>query len=1340
VEGPHLLRVQVCGIDFIHPFYSLHSPTPPVAGYDFILAAKLIIDTVGQSVYSGWNTSLRVTVTPLPQMSSIVQQPVDVSRYTPIMNPGCVPAASLTNQFYPASMMSESFTSQPVHGNTTLPTHTHCDVPVVCEPSNTQLLPQLLPPVGIVTSVPQLSSSAPGTVSACPPQHFQPCAMPPSQDPTVRPCFYSAPPHLGNSAYLSHEDTNCHPADGPVLLNPCAAPFSLPTYSCPPAAQYLPSSITPPQPSGLHVPQHTTLEHNMGDRLSFSLGHNSSGMGPSAHIPLPSAPSHLSATAHHFPTDEPDQTLAPAHVTPSGIINPHMSNITIDNDITHLKTPESSNQSVPEHLRVLFLQTVEENHLSSDVAAELKDLLIQHEQTFAKDSTDFGYCPIVEHDIDTGEARPIKQSPRRPPLAAREAEDEILNDMLKTGVIEPSNSPWASPVCLVKKKDGSYRFCIDYRKVNAVSKRDAFPVPDIHDALDSLRGARYFATLDLLSGYWQLGMTERAKQRSAFCTRRGLFHFTRMPFGLAGAPASFCRLMNTALSDLLWVICLCYLDDIIIYARTQRELLQRLNAVLNRLREVGLKIKPSKCALFKTQIQFLGHLVSYDGVEPLPDKLQAIVDWPTPHCLRDVRAFYGLASYYRRFVKNFATIAEPLTRLTRKGCTFVWADEAQEAFLRLKSALVDAATLAFPQPDLPCILDSDASDVAIGAVLSQVINGEERPIAFFSRVLNPAQRNYCPTRRELLAVVAALQHFRHYLLGNQVVLRTDHHSLKWLNTFKRPEGIMARWIETLAEYDYTIEHRPGRLHCNADSVSRPLCKQCWGKQSKIPWVDELEAADEITEPLSVRTVTFSPSISDPEMTKLQADDATLGPVILALTHGSDLTVDELRSLPLDSRNLYSQRPMVHLLNGVLVRQDGTTTQLVVPTSLRKQLFNHIHSGPLSAHLATERTLAQLRQLYYWPGMKRDVTDWHMQCHQCAQSRGPPSRPHGKLTKVLTGAPLDIVAIDVLSGLPSSSDGSKYLLVVTDYFTKWCEAYPLPDAEASTCMQALYNGFFSRFGFPRQLHSDQGKNFESKLFSEICKLTGITKTRTTPFHPRSDGQTERMNRTILQMLRACIHDNPSSWPDRITAILSAYRMTIHKTTGLTPNKAMLGREVLLPVALLAKPPDEPVEITTSFAHTFRDNMRQAHEQIRHSTSSVAKTQKTYFDRHVKGLHFGLGQLVWLYWPRPPQRHMYRKLQWLWTGPWRITKFISNIVVQIQHVYNHKRQTVHVDRLVLCHIQHPPPSAITASHTPEHIPDSSTPAIAAQHQVYTTPPPTILPARQRRRPAHLRDYII
>ena len=977
--------------------------------------------------------------------------------------------------------------------------------------------------------------------------------------------------------------------------------------------------------------------------------------------------------------------------------------------------------SLPSHLLHLYEDTVSHTTLSSSVDAQFQDILYKHSTTFATSNTDIGFCDVLRHDIDTGDSPPIKQSPRRPPLSAGDAENEIIEDMLNAGVIEHSTAEWASPVCLVKKPDGTYRFCIDYRRVNAVSRKDGYPVPDIQDALDNLRGAKWFATLDLLSGYWQVGMTERAKERSAFCTRRGLFQFKRMPFGLCGAPATFCRLMNHIFKDYLGRYCLCYLDDLIVYASTQQELLDRLDLILTRLRQFGLKVKPSKCVLFRKEIDFLGHVVSAAGVEPQPDKVTAIRNWPTPRCLRDVRAFYGLVGYYRRFIQGFATLAEPLTRLTKKGTKFFWNQDADLAFKRLKQSMLDVPTLSFPYPDRPCILDTDSSDVAYGSVLSQIIDGQERPIAFFSRVMTTSQRNYCATRRELLAVIASLQHFRHYLLHIPVILRTDHHSLKWLRTFKRPEGILARWIETLSEFHITIEHRPGRVHSNADGLSRQHCKQCWGRVPKEPWVDELARADECVGPLGLHTIQILPELSNDDLSNLQSDDPVIGPVRSWLEMSYEPTVDELREIPPEGRKLWSVRSTITTVQNVLVRNFEGTTKLVVPEVLRRRLFQQAHAGPLAAHLGFDRTHHQLKSKYYWPGMTRDVKLWCQACDVCARCRGPPPRPHAPMRKVIAAAPMDLVAIDILSGFPTASDGSTCILVAVDYMTKWAEAYPLPNEEASTCMTALYSHFFARFGFPSQIHSDQGRNFESRLVAELTKIAGIRRSRTTPFHPRSDGQTERMNRTILQMLRATAHDDPTDWPQKLPVILAAYRMTPHKTTGVSPNLAMLGREVMCPCTLIAAPPEEPLQTLVPYTAKFREDMRSAHQRVRAATRRSARTQKSYFDARAKTISLTVGQLVWLYWPRPQVRQQKRKLTQLWVGPFRVIDFKSDIVVRIQHIRTNKFQTVHVDRLVPCSSV---PTIITPARTPVSSQNTShrtlrQPLISAEHQASSTP---------------------
>jgi len=455
--------------------------------------------------------------------------------------------------------------------------------------------------------------------------------------------------------------------------------------------------------------------------------------------------------------------------------------------------------------------------------------------------------------------------------------------------------------------------------------------------------------------------------------------------------------------------------------------------------------------------------------------------------------------------------------MKRKPKQFVWTDEAQETFEKLKRALLDIVTLAYPIPGLPCILDTDASDVAVGAVLSQKIDGVEKRIAFYSAVLNRTQQNYCATRREMLAVVKSLQHFRHYLPGAKVILRTDHHSLLWLWMYKNPTGIMARWIETMAEFDIEIQHRSGRLHSN---------------------------------------------------------DCNLGAV---------------------------------------------------------------------------RTTVQLKTHYYWVGLNRDVRQWCRQCAQCARAKGAPLRPHGHMQNIIAGAPMDFVTMDILSGLPVTTDGSKYILVVCDHFTKWVEAYALPDQEASTCRRAAYDGFFSRFSYPLQIHMDQGQNFESALFKEMCALTGVNKSSTTPFHPRSDGLTERASRTLLQMLRVTCEGDPASWPSKLPTVLSAYRSTRHKATGVTPNMALLGRETMLPCSLTSLPPLlfplwSSTAITCVPPTLSHESISTLTLKLRNGTSTPGLNQCRITSAKKCGFT-GHGHIR--------QRH--RKLFNQWAGPFTIVSF-------------------------------------------------------------------------------------
>ena len=377
---------------------------------------------------------------------------------------------------------------------------------------------------------------------------------------------------------------------------------------------------------------------------------------------------------------------------------------------------------------------------------------------------------------------------------------------------------------LVRKKNGSLRFCVDYRKLNNITQKDAYPLPRIDDTLDTLAGARWFTTLDLISGYWQVQLDPKDREKTAFCTPDGLFEFNVMPFGLCNAPATFQCLMDTALAGLPWSTCLVYLDDIIILGKDFTSHLNNIQLVFECLRQAGLKLQPAKCTLCGESVSFLGHIVSSSGITADPSKTSKVSTWPVPTCRREVQQFLGLANYYRRFIKDFASIAKPLHHLTEKNVKFEWTPSCQEAFELLKSKLTSPPVLAHPDFQLPFILDTDASATGIGAVLSQChSDGKEEVIAYASRTLSKPERRYCTTRRELLAVVTFVKHFRAYLLGRHFSLRTDHGSLTWLQNFKEPEGQLARWITRLQEYNFSIMHRQGKSHGNADTMSRRPC-------------------------------------------------------------------------------------------------------------------------------------------------------------------------------------------------------------------------------------------------------------------------------------------------------------------------------------------------------------------------------------------------------------------------------------------------------------------------------------------------------------------------------------
>ena len=462
--------------------------------------------------------------------------------------------------------------------------------------------------------------------------------------------------------------------------------------------------------------------------------------------------------------------------------------------------------------------------LSLAQLASLRGLLHDCVDVFQSLDGAVGKTDVAKHRIDLLDERPIKQRLRRAAITLQEVIDREVQKMLDLDIIENSDSPWASPVVMVKKKDGSWRFCVDYRKLNDVTRKDSYPLPHIEDTFDALAGSHYFCALDLALGYWQVQMEEDYKAKTAFVTKNGLYQFKVMPFGLCNAPATFERLMELVLKGYLWGRCMVYIDDVVVYGRSFEETLTNLRLVFERIRGAGLKLKPSKCDFFRKEILYLGFLVSGTGVRPDPKKVESVRNWPRQCGVADIRSFLGFDSYHRRFIKGFAETARPLTVLTEKDVEFVWEEAQEQAFTSLGDALLSAPVLDHPRRDCEFVLDTDASKYALGGVLSQVVDGVEHVVAYASTALSRSQMNYCTTHRELLAVVTMTKRFRHYLLGQHFRLRTDHSSLRWLLNYSEADGLVARWPVKLQEYDMEIEHRAGKHHGNADGLSH--CHKC----------------------------------------------------------------------------------------------------------------------------------------------------------------------------------------------------------------------------------------------------------------------------------------------------------------------------------------------------------------------------------------------------------------------------------------------------------------------------------------------------------------------------------
>ena len=465
--------------------------------------------------------------------------------------------------------------------------------------------------------------------------------------------------------------------------------------------------------------------------------------------------------------------------------------------------------------------------INNNCRADFRNLIDDYSDICSMNQWDLGKCDANSHRIDVKPgSQPIKLPNRRMPVQYKDDLKEKIDAFMNKELITPCHSPYSAPAMLVPKKNGKLRLVIDYRKLNEQTIKSCWPIPSIEEIFDTLQESAYFTTIDMSWGFYQLPMEPKSQNYTAFSTPFGSFQWLRMPMGLTRSPNTFQSLMEHLLVGLTWNITVPYLDDCIIFSKTPEEHIKRLQQVFQRFREANLKINPTKCAFFQTKVQFLGHVISRNGLEADPGKVKAVQNFPVPQNQTDVKSFLGLCSYYRRYIKNFATIARPLHKASETKSSFNWTEETQEAFEKLKKHLSSTPILAFPDVKEPFILYTDASLTAMGAVLAQVQDGKERAICYASKAFSKSRTNYSATKRELLASVTFTRHFKHYLLGRKFKIVTDHRALQWLHNFKDPDGLTARWLEKLAAFDYEVQHRPGKSIGHADGLSRiPIVNQ-----------------------------------------------------------------------------------------------------------------------------------------------------------------------------------------------------------------------------------------------------------------------------------------------------------------------------------------------------------------------------------------------------------------------------------------------------------------------------------------------------------------------------------
>ena len=957
-------------------------------------------------------------------------------------------------------------------------------------------------------------------------------------------------------------------------------------------------------------------------------------------------------------------TTNTVNIAPRAIIA-ELQPVTVDDDVfKEVEQEEDSNIWDSIHMG---------EGLEEEEEEELKDLLRSYEDIFSKGDTDIGHCDLFKHRIELHNETPFKQRHRFIPPGMVEEVRKHLEQLLAGGIIRKSKSPFASNIVLVRKKNGKLRMCVDYRMLNNRPIKDAYALPRVEEVFNCLRG-KYFSTIDMKSGYHQVEMEEEHKERTAFTVGPlGFYEFNKMPFGLSNSPATYQRLMEECLGDYNMRICVIYLDDLIIFSDTFEQHLERLHMVLTRLRECGIKLSPEKCYFMERKVKFLGHVVGEHGIETDPDKIDKVRNYPTPKNPDELRSFLAFCGYYRKFVKDFAKVTRPLSDLLPPTSTkkknkcnkqtfdWKWEDEHQKTFDKMKEILTSPPILAYPEFDKPFEVHTDASSHGLGAVLYQEKEGRKRVVAYASRSLTKSEKNYSAFKLEFLALKwAVTEKYSDYLLGNTFAVYTDNNPLTHILSSAKLDATGQRWVATLSDYDFKIFYRPGLSNTAADVLSRyPTTEDTDGisidnniEDSENIKAETEDIVEKCIESRTIKaickTIHVTPFIEVLPSSSINIVEATDSP-------GHDLAQIELRDIRIQQREdpiiglwyratfdkqlpqgnvintnskhqtmrrHFNKFKMIRSLLYRTVQENGKdVNQLVLPSIYKEQVLQGLHND--IGHPGKDRTGSLVKERFYWPGYISDIEQWVQKCDRCLRRKSNVSK--APMVSIVSSYPLERVCMDFLKVDPCQGNIDN-VLVITDHYTKFSVAVATRNQTAKTTAEALLHHFFLPYGIPSKLHSDQGRNFESDLIKELCKLMDVKKTRTTVYHPMCNGQTERFNRTLLDMLGTLEHERKRDWKKYLPSLVYAYNATKHESTGYTPFELMFGRKAKLPIDSVFHLDNREDTITSDYVKDLKERLETSHEIANKALQKARQKQKTQYDKKAKATTILVGDTV------------------------------------------------------------------------------------------------------------------